>query len=69
MNESHAGAVTTHFSGVTISTSVIPTGCRADEDSTMVKSCSVMARPGFTDFPPNKLPKDPGFKEAAISMK
>ena len=40
MYESHAGAVTMGFSGVTISTSISPTGCKAAEVRTMVKSRS-----------------------------
>ena len=69
MNESHVGAVTIRFSGMAISTSVSPAGCRADEVGTMVKSRSDRACLGFSGFPPNKLPKEPGFEEDAISMK
>ena len=43
INESHAGTVTTCISGVTISRSVSPIGCRADEVRTTVKTPSVRA--------------------------
>ena len=67
MKECHAGAVTTRFSGVSISTSVPPTGCRADEVRTMVKSRRNRAWLGFAGSPPNRSRKDPGFEEDAIS--
>ena len=67
MNESHAGAVTMRFSGVTISMSVSPTGCRAEEVRVMVKSRSAMAWFCFPDFPANRLPKVP--EEDAILNK
>ena len=57
MNESHAGAVTLRFSVVTISTSVSPTGCKAEELRAMVKSRSARAWLCFpTPFPVNRLP-------------
>ena len=59
MNQSNAGAVTMRFSGVTISTSVSPTGCRAEEVWVMVKSHSTMAWFCFPDFPANRLPMVP----------
>ena len=55
--ESHAVAVTMHFSGVTISTSVSPTGCKAKEVRAMVKSCSARAWVCFPDFPADRSQK------------
>ena len=54
------------FLGVTISTSVSLTGCRAEEVRAMVKSRSVRAWDCLTaPFPANRLPKVP--EEDAIS--
>ena len=56
------------FSGVTISTSVSPTGCRPEEVRAMVKSGSARAWLCLPDaFPANRSPKVP--EEDAISNK